>query len=189
MAHAVVGKSCVLARLIVPPVLIGPPVSPAPVSTCVTVPDPTAPHVTLPAASMARIADPGMQPSDTRRCKYVVSAAIVPLVEMVPPVSPVPATILVTVPPVAPHPASRKLCTAAGVLRVPVPSARPLVSASPEKPASFLEMIVASATVSVVLPVMLRPQPGQLIAASTSGASTALIPVLITSGAPVMPSA
>ena len=62
------------------------------------------------------------------------------------------------------------------------------VSELPLNPASFLEMIVASATVIAGLPVILSPQLGQLIVASTVGASTALMLVLATSGAVVMPS-
>lgn len=112
-----------------------------------------------------------------------------PLPVIVPPMSPKPAVTLVTVPPVAPQPERRKLCTAAGVFRVPLPSERPSVSCAPLKPASLREMMVASATVIVGLPVMLSPQDGQVIAASTVGASTALMPVLATSGAPVMPRA
>jgi hypothetical protein len=38
LVHATVGSSCVLARLIVPVLVIGPPLSPAPVATLVTVP-------------------------------------------------------------------------------------------------------------------------------------------------------
>ncbi len=41
-AQAVVGSSCVLARLIVPVAMMGPPVRPAPVPTLVTVPTPPA---------------------------------------------------------------------------------------------------------------------------------------------------
>ena len=133
--------------------------------------------------------EPTAQLALTRRCKYAVSAAMVPLLLMVPPDRPMPAVMLVTVPPVALQPASRKLCTAAGVLRVPLPSARPLVSALPLMPASLRVMMVASATVIVELPVMLSPQLGQLIDASTVGASTALMPLFATSGAPVRPSA
>lgn len=114
---------------------------------------------------------------------------MVPLVLMVPPVSPVPAVTLVTVPPVVPQPPSRKELTAAGVLRVPLPRLSPLVSAAPLNPASLRLMMVASATVIVGLPVMLSPQLGQLMVASTDGASTAKMPVPATSGGPVMPSA
>ena len=129
----------------------------------------------MPSAAIARMLDPTEQNALMRRCKFEASAAIVPL--------------LLIVPPAAPHPDSKTLCTAAGELRVPPPSAKPLVSALPFMPASFRLMMVASATVMVGLPVMLSPQLGQLMEASTIGASTALMPLLATSGAPVRPSA
>ena len=112
-----------------------------------------------------------------------------PLAVMTPPVRPVPAVMLLTVPPVAPQPASRNELTDAGVFRVPLPRFRPSVSAAPLNPASFRLMMVASVTVIVGLPVMLRPQLGQLMWPSTVTASTALMSVPATSGAPVMPSA
>ena len=55
-------------------------------------------QVTLPSAAMARIEEPSAHVLLTRRCRYVVSAATVPLTVIVPPVSPVPAVTLVTVP-------------------------------------------------------------------------------------------
>lgn len=130
-----------------PVVLIGLSVRPAPVAMLVTVPLPPVAsvwQVTLPSAAMARMLERTAQLAETRRCKNVVSAATVPLVEIVPPVRPVPAVTLVTVPPVVPQPASKELCTAAGVLRVPVPSeVMPLVSAAPLKPAILRLMMVA----------------------------------------------
>ena len=65
-----------------------------------TVPVPTlsAWQVTVPSPAMARMLEPAAHDALTRRCRNVVSAAIVPLDVMVPPVRPVPATRLVTVP-------------------------------------------------------------------------------------------
>ena len=95
--QAVVGRSCVVASEIVPEAVIGPPVSPAPVATLVTVPSSVS-HTTVPSALMVRMLEPAAQVPLTRRCRYAVSAAIVPVVVTGPPVSPAPVATLVTVP-------------------------------------------------------------------------------------------
>ena len=91
--------------------------------------------------------EPTAQLALTRLCTTAGLTAIVPLPVIVPPVSPEPAVMLVTVPPVTPQPESRKLCTAAGVLRVPLPSAMPYVvnrptqTSSPQCPSSALHCV------------------------------------------------
>ena len=94
-----------------------------------------------------------------------------------------------------PQPASKKLCTAAGELRAPVPRFKPLVSSAPLKPAIFRLMMVASVAVNVGLllpssaPVMFRPHAGQAMFDSIVGASVATKAVLATIALPRRPSA
>ena len=72
--------------------MIGPPLKPVPVPTLVTVPVPPSSdsHTTVPSALIVRMLLPTAHVPLTRRCRYVVSAAIVPLLVIVPPVNPVP---------------------------------------------------------------------------------------------------
>ena len=55
---------------------------------------PVVAQLTMPSAAMAVMKLPALQVEATRRCRYVVSAAMVPLEVMMPPVKPVLAPIL-----------------------------------------------------------------------------------------------